>query len=81
MGLGIDGKEVESKKRFRAAGGGRKPVAPEIREAAFQWFVDVRGGLKGRVARNMFRMKCVELFRIWGETQEQPCPTLEFSDR
>ena len=80
-GLGIDAEEVEPKKRFRVAGGGRKPVAPEIREAAFQWFIDVRGGLKGRLPRKMFRMKCVELFQTWGETQEQPCPTLEFSDR
>ena len=32
-----------------AIGGGRKSKAPEVREALFSWFVDVRESLKGRL--------------------------------
>jgi len=64
---GLDGEELHANKRFRASGGGRKPIAPEVREAAFQWFLDVRGGLKGRLPRKLFRMKCLEFFAKWKE--------------
>ena len=43
---------VPSKKR--AIGGGRKSKAPEVREALFSWFVDVRESLKGRLPRRLF---------------------------
>ena len=33
--------EGPSKKRFRESGGGRKRKAPEVREAMFEWFVNV----------------------------------------
>ena len=44
-------------KIFRASGGGRKSQAPEVRDALFQWFIDVRGSLKGRLSRKMFKLK------------------------
>lgn len=54
-----------SKKRFRSDGGGRKQQALEVREAAFQWFVDVRGSLKARLPLKMFKAKCQELYDTW----------------
>ena len=50
-----------SKKRFRESGGGRKYKAPEVREAMFQWFINVRGVLKGRLPIKMSRSKCQQL--------------------
>lgn len=44
----------DSPKTFRAPGPGRKAIAPEVREAAFQWFIDVRGSLKGRLPKKVF---------------------------
>ena len=33
---------TNSKRRFRAAGGGRKVIFPEVRAQAFEWYVNVR---------------------------------------
>ena len=38
-------------KKTRAAGGGRKCKAREIRSALFSWFVNVREALKGRLPK------------------------------
>ena len=47
--------EEPSKKRFRESGGRRKCKAPEVREAImFEWFINVRGVLKGRLPIKMF---------------------------
>ena len=35
-----------SKKRFRESEGGRKCKASEVREAMFEWFINVQGVLK-----------------------------------
>ena len=43
----VDGEP--SNKRFRESGGGRKCKPPEVREAMFEWFINVRGVLKGRL--------------------------------
>ena len=37
-----------SKPKYRKKGGGRKVTIPNVREALFEWFVDVRGTLKAR---------------------------------
>ena len=50
MAMGIDG-QAPLKKSYRAAGAGRKQVAPEVREAALEWFIDIRASLKGRLSR------------------------------
>ncbi len=79
--IGVDAEEP-SKKKFRASGGGRKSSAQEVRQAAFEWFIDVRGNLKGRLPRKAFRIKCQELYRRWVEAQDAPPETpLQFSDR
>ena len=38
--------ERPSKSKFRQPGGRRKVVAPTVREALYEWFIDVRGSLK-----------------------------------
>ena len=50
---GFEGEEPP-KKRFRESGAGRKCKAPEVREAMFEWFINVRGVLKGRPPKKMF---------------------------
>ena len=45
--------EEPSKKRFRESGGGRKCKAPEVRALMFEWFIKVRGVLKGRLYSNI----------------------------
>ena len=35
-----------SKPKYRKKRGGRKVTIPNVREALFEWFVDVRGTLK-----------------------------------
>ena len=50
--------EVNSKKKFREPGAGQKPAAPEVRQALFEWFVEVRGTLKARLPRRLFKLKC-----------------------
>ena len=57
--------EEPSKKRFRESGAGRKAEAPEVREALFDWFIDVRGALKARLPRKLFLLKCHELYDEW----------------
>ena len=42
---------TSSKKSFRATGGGRKVTYPEVRVRLFEWFIDIRGSLKGRLPR------------------------------
>lgn len=42
-----DLEEGPSKKRFRSEGAGRKTQALEFRDELYQWFIDVRGVLKG----------------------------------
>ena len=51
-----------SKKRFRREGGGRKAHAPEFRDELFEWFIDVRGALKGKC--QLFKF-CVGIWHIY----------------
>ena len=63
--------DAGSKKKFREPGGGRKSQALEVRQAAFEWFVDVRGSLKGRLPTKIFKAKCIELYQLWLEKQDE----------
>ena len=56
-------------------------MAPELRQAAFEWFIDVRGGLKGRLPRKVFRLKCLELFERWKEANGAGDATFMCSDK
>ncbi len=72
--------EDESKVAYRAPGGGRKAAAPNIREALFEWFINVRGVLKGRLPRSLFKLKCEELFAKWKESSKEDVPPMKFSN-
>ena len=63
--------DAGSKKKFRESGAGRKSQAVEVRQAAFEWFVDVRGSLKGRLPIKIFKAKCIELYQLWLEKQDE----------
>jgi hypothetical protein len=80
--VGAEEGDEPCKKRFRKSGAGRKSVAPEIREVMFEWFVDVRGTLKGRLPRKIFRLKCLEFYNQWMQLQNNPPERpLAFSNR
>ena len=66
--------EEPSKKRFRESGGGRKYKAPEVRESMFEWFINVRGVLKGSLPIKMFRSKCQQVYNEWLKQQREPVP-------
>ena len=53
-------------KKLRASGAGPKTNAPEVREAAFSWFVYVRETLKGRLPR----LKAKQVYEDWLEQNE-----------
>ena len=73
---GFDNEEP-SKKKFRQEGGGRKCKAPEVRQAMFEWFVNVRGTLKGRLPIKMFRSKCLTVYEEWLKQQPELIPENE----
>ena len=58
--------EEPSKKKFRREGGGRKSHAPEIRDELFEWFIDVRSCLKGKLllAHPIVSIECAFLILI-----------------
>ena len=39
------------KKQHRAFSGGRKSTAPDVRVALYDWFIYIRGALKGRLPK------------------------------
>ena len=67
-------REEPAKKRFRAEGAGRKPQAPEFRDQLFEWFIDVRTGLKGRLPKKIFVTKAQELYHAWLNRQPEKIP-------
>ena len=66
--------EERPKKRFRESRAGKKCKAPEVREAMFEWFINVRGVLKGRLPKNMFRTKCQQVYSEWLKQEPEPIP-------
>ena len=71
------------KKKFRESGGGRKAQAIEVRQAMFEWFVNVRGSLKTRLPVKIFRSKCKEVYENWLKCQKKELKEedkLKFSD-
>ena len=69
-----DENEKAPKKRSRESGGGRKPKEPEVRDAVFEWFLDVRGALKGRLPLMIFLRKCRGFYQNWLEQQAEDIP-------
>ena len=66
--------EKPAKKRFREIGGWRKCKAPEVKEAMFEWFINVRGVLKGRLPIKMLRSKYQQVYDEWLKQQPEPVP-------
>ena len=50
--------EPPTKVMFRQAGGGGKKYLPEVREAMYDWFMDICFGLKARLPKSMFKAQC-----------------------
>ena len=56
----------------------------KVRQAAVALFIDVRGSLKGRLPKKVFKLKCQELYAKWLEAQSEPVPEeakLQFSNK
>ena len=66
--------EEPSKKRFHESRRGRKCKAPEVMEAMFEWFINIRGVLKGRLPITMFPLKCQQLYDQWLKQQPESVP-------
>ena len=69
-------------KKVRSQGAGRKRKAPEVRISLFNWFIDVRETLKGRLPRRIFKMKANQLYEEW--LTQNPVPEnerLKFSNQ
>ena len=73
--------EDAGKQRKRAEGGGRKAKVPEIRVAMFQWFIDVRTALKGRISLKFFQWKCKQLHQAHIEYKEHEGETVTDEER
>ena len=43
----------------------------------FEWFINVRGVLKGRLPKKMFRTKCQQVYSEWLKQQPEPIPEEE----
>ena len=54
--------------RFRVAGAGAPLKALEVRYALFEYFVDIRNSLKGRLPRKLFLAKARLLHEAWKQS-------------
>ena len=43
----------------------------------FEWLINVRGVLKGRLPKKMFRTKCQQVYSEWLKQQPEPIPEEE----
>ena len=48
--------------------------APEVRDALFQKFIDVRFVLKGRFPRKLLKFMAKDLYKEWLDQQPEPIP-------
>ena len=56
----------------RAIGGGHKSKAPEVREALYSWFVDIRESLKGCLPQHLSKLKANALYEEWLHDNPKP---------
>ena len=72
-------KEPPTKSKFRNPGGGRKVTVPENGEALYDYFIDVRGSLKARLPRSLFKAQASFFYDNWwsqqSEVKKQPSVT------
>ena len=66
--------EKPSKKRFCLSGRGKKCKAPKDKEAMFEWFINVRGVLRGRLPIKMFQSKEQKVYNEWLKKQPEFFP-------
>ena len=66
--------EPPTKNKFRQAGAGRKKSVPEVREAMYDWFIDIRSSLKARLPKSMFKASCKIFYEQWLSQQEKEVP-------
>ena len=62
------------KLKYREAGGGMKITIPDVRQALSEWFVDIRGTLKIRLPRKMFKTQCKLFYDQWLTQQDEVIP-------
>ena len=70
--------------KYCKAGGGRKTTIPDVRDALFNWFTDIRGILKARLLRNMFKTQRKIIYEQWLAQQSKEVPEeqkIVFSNR
>ena len=65
--------EPPTKIKFRQAGG-RKTSVPEVRDTMYDWFIDIRSSLKGRLPKSMFKVQCNIFYEQWLLQQEKEVP-------
>ena len=73
----LDIVELPTESKFCNTDAGRKLTAPEVREALYDWFIDVRGSLKARLPRSLFKTQAKFFYDSWWsqqseEVKEQP---------
>ena len=66
--------EKPKRHRYRASGAGPKQKAPNVRDALFEWFIDIRGALKGRISIPMFLKEAKRLYAEWLADQDEWIP-------
>ena len=79
-----DIKESPTKSKFQNPGGGSKVTAPEVREALYDWFIDIRGSLKARLPRSLFKAQAKFFYDNWWSQQSDEVkkqPALVFSNK
>ena len=79
-----DIKEPPTKSKFHNPGGGRKLTAPEVRETLYEWFIDIRGSLKARLSRSLFKAQAKFFYDNWWSQQPDEVkkqPPVVFSNK
>ena len=66
--------ESPTKVKFCQARGGRKKSVPEVREAMYDWFIDIRSSLKARLPKSMFKAPCKIFYEQCLSQQEKEVP-------
>lgn len=75
---------VQPSSKYRKPGAGRKTTIPDVREALFSWFIDIRSTLKARLPRKMFKTQCRVFYEQWLAQQPEEIPVekrIVFSNR
>ena len=50
--------ETSHKRKQQALGTGCKYTLPDVRVNMYEWFINIRGSLKGSLPRSLYKSKC-----------------------